>query len=162
MTRTPLSGVYVGVVILVMAAIIATKVFFDKEMPYRPRRLLAFGALAGINKGVGAGVGAGGYGPVVTLGGIVSGVFEKTSVALATLAEGIASSVGVITFLVLVTLGTSVKWDLLPWLWLGAFPAAVIAPWVVRVLPIRIWRYVVPVYAVVVATILFVDTFAGS
>jgi uncharacterized membrane protein YfcA len=147
---------YVGIVILVMAAIILTNAARDGDRPYRPRRLLAFGAFAGVNKGVGAG----GYGPVVTLGGVLSGVFEKTSVAIATLAEGIASTVGAITFLVLVALGTSADWSLLPWLWLGAFPAAVVAPYVVKVVPTRIWRYVVPVYAVVVAAILFFDTFA--
>jgi uncharacterized protein len=149
---------YVGIVILVMAAIILTNAMRGGRRSYRPRRLLAFGAVAGVNKGIGAG----GYGPVVTLGGVLSGVFEKTSVAIATLSEGIASTLGTITFLVLVALGTSVEWDLLPWLWLGAFPAAVIAPYFVRVLPVRIWRYVVPVYAVVIASILFVDTFAGS
>ena len=147
---------YVGVVILVMAALLVTNATRGDSRPYRPRRLLAFGAVAGVNKGVGAG----GYGPVVTLGGVLSGVFEKTSVALATLAEGVASTFGTITFLVLVALGISANWDLLPWLWLGAFPAAVIAPYFVHVVPSRVWRYAVPVYAVAVASILFFDTFA--
>jgi uncharacterized protein len=147
---------YVGIVILVMAALLLTNSMRGGHRSYRPRRLLVFGAVAGVNKGVGAG----GYGPVVTLGGVLSGVHQKTSVALATLAEGIASTMGAITFLVLVALGTSVEWDLLPWLWLGAFPAAVIAPYVVHVLPSRFWSYVVPVYAVVIASILFVNTFA--
>jgi uncharacterized membrane protein YfcA len=144
---------YVGIVILVMAVLLVTNATRGNGRPYRPRRLLAFGAFAGVNKGVGAG----GYGPVVTLGGVLSGVFEKTSVAIATLAEGIASTVGTIAFLVLVALGTSASWDLLPWLWLGAFPAAVIAPYFVHVVPSRVWRYAVPVYAVVIATILFVN-----
>jgi uncharacterized membrane protein YfcA len=147
---------YVGVVILVMAALLVTNATRGDSRPYRPRRLLAFGAVAGVNKGVGAG----GYGPVVTLGGVLSGVFEKTSVALATLAEGVASTFGTITFLVLVALGISANWDLLPWLWLGAFPAAVIAPYFVHVVPSRVWRYAVPVYAVAVASILFFDILA--
>lgn len=148
---------YVGVVVVVMAVIILTVSWRGKQMPYRPRRLLVFAAVAGVNKGIGAG----GYGPVITLGGVLSGVFEKTSVALATISEGIASTLGTITFLVLVALGTEVDWRLLPWLWAGALPAAVIAPYVVRVLPSRVWRYVIPVYAVAVAAILFVDTFGG-
>jgi hypothetical protein len=46
-------------------------------------------------------------------------------------------------------------------LWLGAFPAAVIGPYLVRVLPVRIWRYFVPIYATVIATILLIDTFGN-
>lgn len=148
---------YIGIVVVVMAAIILTISSRGERMPYRPRRVLVFAAVAGANKGIGAG----GYGPVITLGGVLSGVFEKTSVALATMAEGVASALGTITFLVLVALGTEVDWRLLPWLWAGALPAAVISPYVVRVMPSRVWRYVVPVYAVAVAAILFVDTFGG-
>jgi uncharacterized protein len=39
----------------------------------------------------------------------------------------------------------------LPSLWLGAVPAAVIAPYAVRVLPNRVWRYGIPVYALGIA-----------
>ena len=72
------------------------------------------------------GVGAGGYGPVVTLGGVLSGVFEKTSVALATTTEGVASTLGTITFLVLVALATAVDWRL------RVDPAALLSPHVDR------------------------------
>ena len=107
------------------------------------------------------GIGSGGYGPVVTLGGVLSGVLEKTSVAITTMAEGIASTVGTITFLVIAALGTAVDWRLLPWLWLGAFPASVLGPYAVRVLPVHVWRYFVPFYATVIATVLLVQTHGG-
>ena len=146
---------WVAAVVVGMAGLVATQVWLRGSKKYRPRRLAPFAALAGVNKGIGGG----GYGPVVTLGGILSGVHEKSSVAVASAAEGIASTVGAIVFAVFVVLGEDVSWDLLPWLWLGAFPAAVLAPYVVRVLPGRIWRYVIPVYATVVAAVLLIDTY---
>jgi hypothetical protein len=82
---------------------------------------------------------------------VFSGVIEKSATAIATLAEGCASSFGILTFLVLRAAGVGVDLTLLPSLWLGAFPAAVLAPYVVHVLPNRIWRYVVPVYAIGIA-----------
>lgn len=50
---------------------------------------------------------------------------------------------------------------LLPSLWLGAFPAAVIAPYAVRVLPNRLWRYVVPIYAVGIAGVTLFDLYVA-
>src|SRR5919201_557267 len=134
---------------------IATNALRGGRRDYHPNRLPFFGAVAGVNKGIGSG----GYGPVVTLGGVLSGVLEKTSVAITTMAEGFASTAGTITFVVIFALGTHVDWRLLPWLWLGAFPASVVGPYLVRVLPVRVWRYFVPVYATVIATILLINTF---
>jgi uncharacterized protein len=148
---------YIAILVFGMAVLIATNALRGRRRDYRPQRLPFFGAVAGVNKGIGSG----GYGPVVTLGGVLSGVVEKTSVAIATMAEGIASTVGAITFLVIAALGTDVDWRLLPWLWLGAFPASVLGPYAVRVLPVRVWRYAVPVYATVIATILLVQMYGG-
>jgi uncharacterized membrane protein YfcA len=148
---------YIAVLVLVMAALVGTNALRGRRRAYRPRRLPIFGAVAGVNKGIGSG----GYGPVVTLGGVLSGVLEKTSVAITTMSEGFASTAGTITFLVMFALGTAVDWRLLPWLWLGAFPASVLGPYLVRVLPVRVWRYFVPVYATVIATIVLIKTFGG-
>jgi uncharacterized membrane protein YfcA len=148
---------YIAVLVLVMAGLVATNVLRGGRRPYRPGRLPIFGAVGGVNKGIGSG----GYGPVITLGGVLSGVLEKTSVAITTMAEGFASTAGTITFLVIFALGTNVDWRLLPWLFLGSFPAAVLGPYLVRVLPVRVWRYFVPVYATAIATILLINTFGS-
>jgi uncharacterized membrane protein YfcA len=148
---------YIATLVLVMAVLVGTNALRGGRRPYRPGRLPIFGAVAGVNKGIGSG----GYGPVVTLGGVLSGILEKTSVAITTMAEGFASTAGAITFLVIFLLGTKVDWRLLPWLWLGSFPAAIVGPYLVRVLPVRVWRYFVPVYATVIATILLIKTFAS-
>src|SRR5919198_623871 len=95
---------YIAVLVLVMAGLVATNVLRGGRRPYRPGRLPIFGAVGGVNKGIGSG----GYGPVITLGGVLSGVLEKTSVAITTMAEGFASTAGTITFLVIFALGTHV------------------------------------------------------
>jgi uncharacterized membrane protein YfcA len=148
---------YIAVLVVVMAALVASNALRRRRRKYRPGLLPYFGAIAGVNKGIGSG----GYGPVVTLGGVFSGVLEKTSVAITTMSEGFASSAGAITFLVIAAFGAGVDWRLLPWLWLGAFPASILGPYAVRVLPVRIWRYFVPVYATVIATILLIDTYGS-
>src|SRR5919204_590251 len=150
------AGIHVvAFLVVVMAALVATNALRGKRKKYRPQLLPYFGAAAGLNKGLGSG----GYGPVVTLGGVMSGLLEKTSVAITTMSEGFASTAGAITFLVIAALGTDVDWRLLPWLWLGAFPASVVGPYAVRVLPVRVWRYFVPVYATAIATVLLVEIY---
>jgi uncharacterized membrane protein YfcA len=145
---------YIAVLVLAMATLIGATALRRSRRDYRPQWLPFFGAVAGVNKGIGSG----GYGPVITLGGVICGVLEKTSVAITTMAEGIASTVGAATFLVIAALGTAVDWRLLPWLWLGAFPASVLGPYTVRVLPVHVWRYFVPFYATAIATVLLVQT----
>lgn len=140
---------YVSLVVLLMGALILVHHWLEPHKTYRPRRLVFFAVLAGMNKGLGGG----GYGPVITLGAVFSGIIEKSATAIATLAEGCVSMFGLLTFLLLGAAGVGVDLSLLPSLWLGAFPAAAIAPYAVHVLPNRIWRYVVPVYAVGIAAV---------
>ena len=140
---------YVAIVVLFMGVFMLARNALVARKTYRPRRLLAFAAFAGINKGLGGG----GYGPVLVLGSVFAGIIEKSATAIAALAEGIVSTIGLVAFLVIAAAGTDVDFSLLPSLWLGAFPAAVIAPYAVRVVPNAIWRYVVPLYAVIVAGI---------
>jgi uncharacterized membrane protein YfcA len=137
---------YVAALVLVMGAVGLARARLVTTIEYRPRRLVAFAVLAGVNKGIGGG----GYGPVVTLGQILSGVYEKSAIAIAGLAESLASLVGVVTFLVLAVGGLGLDLVLLPSVFTGGFLAAVAAPYLVRVLPNRVWRYAVPLYAFVV------------
>lgn len=46
-------------------------------------------------------------------------------------------------------------------LWAGAFPAGVVAPYAVRVLPSRIWRYVIPAYAIGIAGVSLAQLYGG-
>jgi uncharacterized membrane protein YfcA len=125
---------------------------------YRPRRLIVFATLAGVSKGLGGG----GYGPLITLGAVFAGIIEKSATAIATLAEGCVSTFGALTFLAIGAAGVDIDLHLLPSLWVGAFPAAVIAPYAVRVLPNRIWKYLIPAYAVGIAAISLFKLYVGE
>jgi uncharacterized membrane protein YfcA len=149
---------YVAILVLLMGAVILLHHWIKPHKTYRPQRLSFFAALAGVNKGLGGG----GFGPVITLGAVFSGVIEKSATGIATLAEGCVAASAIITFLAIGAAGVEVDLSLLPSLWLGAFPAGVIGPYVVRVLPNRVWRYVIPVYAVGVAAMTLVNVYAGG
>jgi uncharacterized membrane protein YfcA len=149
---------YVAILVLFMGALTLVHHWLTPQKTYRPRRLVLFAAVAGVNKGLGGG----GYGPVITLGAIFSGIIEKSATAIATLAEGCVSAFGLFAFLAISAAGVDVDLSLLPSLWVGALPAAVIAPYVVRVLPNRVWRYAVPVYALGVAGVSLFKLYAGT
>ena len=59
-------GLYVALLLVGMGLI--SVVSWKRRADYRPRRMAFFGALAAFNKGIGGG----GYGPVVTVGGLLS------------------------------------------------------------------------------------------
>jgi uncharacterized membrane protein YfcA len=105
--------------------------------------LIGFSALAGFNKGIGGG----GYGPVITMGQIFSGVYEKSATAIVSFSESIVSFVGILTFYLISFAGVQVDLVLLPSLFTGGFLAALSAPYLVRVLPNKIWKYFIPSYA---------------
>lgn len=139
---------YVGILVLVMG-IIALFKFKHKSSKYRPKTLAFFSALAGFNKGIGAG----GYGPVVMLGQIFSGIYEKTATAIVSLSEGFVSIVGVLSFLFITSYGVTIDYSLLPSIFTGGFIAALISPYMVRVIPNKIWKIVIPVYAITMGII---------
>ncbi|MEZ4386726.1 MAG: sulfite exporter TauE/SafE family protein [Candidatus Krumholzibacteriia bacterium] len=140
---------YVALLLLGMGVI--SLVQSRRERPYRPRQLIVFGALAGFNKGVGGG----GYGPVVTIGGLLAGVPVKSMLAVTALSEGIVCLAAVVAWFVLTAGGVAVDYVLLPSVMLASMVSAVIAPYLTRVFPERLWRVVVPSYCLVVVVLTF-------
>jgi uncharacterized protein len=137
---------YVALLVILMG-IIAMFKFKNRSSKYRPKLLTFFSAFAGFNKGIGAG----GYGPVVMLGQIFSGIYEKTALAIVSFSEGIVSTAGILAFVLLPTLTNQpfeIDFYLLPSVFTGGFIAALIAPYMVRVFPNKIWRVVIPIYAI--------------
>jgi uncharacterized membrane protein YfcA len=136
---------YVSILILFMgiSGFIKIKLSKIKFSKMRPKMLIGFSALAGFNKGIGGG----GYGPVITMGQIFSGVYEKSATAIVSFAESIVSIAGIITFFLISFAGVAVDLVLLPSLFTGGFFAAILAPYLVRVLPNKIWKYFIPTYA---------------
>ncbi|WP_331236361.1 TSUP family transporter [Natronorarus salvus] len=140
---TSLIKIYVGSVVVLMGVSGLIRVKIGTSATYRPKVLVGFALLAGVNKGIGGG----GYGPVITLGQLFSGVYEKSATAITTLSEGIVSLVGVVAFFLITIHGVAIDPLLLPSVFVGGFLAAVLAPFFVRVVPNAVWRYVIPGYA---------------
>jgi len=124
----------------------------------RPKMLIGFSALAGFNKGIGGG----GYGPVITMGQLFSGVYEKSATAMVSFAESIVSFVGILTFFLISFAGVEIDLFLLPSLFTGGFFAALIAPYLVRILPNKIWKYFIPIYAIGIGIFSLINLFVFS
>lgn len=140
---------YVAILLLMMGVISVIQA--RKERPYKPKRMFGFAALAGFNKGVGGG----GYGPVVTIGGLISGVPVKSMLAVTAICEGTVSAFAIIVWLALLTSGVTIDYVLLPTMMLATMFSAVAAPYMTRVFPEKLWKIVVPSYCIVVAAICF-------
>lgn len=146
---------YVGILVLVMGFTGIVSFRKRESRRYRPKMLAGFASLAGFNKGIGGG----GYGPVVVLGEIFSGIYEKSAVGIVSLAEGIVSTVGAATFFGIMVAGVNVDLVLLPSLFTGTFFASVVAPYFVRVFPNRVWRVIIPGYAFTIGAVLLSKIF---
>ncbi|MCK4688216.1 MAG: sulfite exporter TauE/SafE family protein [Candidatus Lokiarchaeota archaeon] len=138
--------IYVAILVIFMgiSGFIRIKLSKTEQSKKRLKMLIGFSALAGFNKGIGGG----GYGPVITMGQLFSGVYEKSATAIVSFAESIVSIVGIITFFLISFADIEVDLVLLPSLFTGGFFAALIAPYLVRVLPNKIWKYFIPIYAI--------------
>lgn len=146
---------YVSILVLVMGLLGLLGFRKRTGKKYKPRRIALFAGLAGFNKGIGGG----GYGPVMVLGEILSGIYEKTAAAISQTAEGIVSTVGAIAFFILMLEGVSIDLVLLPSIFTGTFFASIGAPYCVRVFPNKLWRSLIPAYALSIGTIFLLKLF---
>lgn len=151
---------YVAILIIIIALtyLFKRKLMRRKYEGFRIRKLWPFGLIAGINKGIGGG----GYGPVVTLGEFISGIHPKSAIAVTSLAEGAISIIGVITFIVISYSGVKMNLLLLPVVFLGSLIGSVISPYIVRVIPGFVWRFVVPIYALVIGILMLLQISFGK
>jgi len=140
-------NLYVCALLLGMGAISLYQGVSHRERKYRPKMMIGFAALAGFNKGVGGG----GYGPVVTIGGLLSGVPAKSMMAVTALSEGTVSTFSIVVWLAMLTGGVVIDYLLLPSMMIATILSAVVAPWATRVFPERVWQYVVPAYSLILA-----------
>jgi len=148
---------YVAILVLFMGVfgVLRIKIKNIKAYSYKPKMLFAFSAIAGFNKGIGGG----GYGPVVTLGQIFSGIYEKSATAIVSFAEGLVSITGILVFFLISYLGVNVDLSILPSIFTGGFFAAILAPYLVRVLPNKVWKYTIPIYAIGIGIYLILKLF---
>ncbi|MFX1389986.1 MAG: TSUP family transporter [Promethearchaeota archaeon] len=134
---------YVAILVIFMGLFAFIRLKLRNQSTRNLKRLIGFSFLAGFNKGIGGG----GYGPVITMGQILSGIYEKSATAIVSFAESIVSFVGILTFFLISYAGVKLDLILLPSLFTGGFFASLSAPYLVRVLPNKIWRHFIPFYA---------------
>ncbi|RJT07074.1 hypothetical protein [Halococcus sp. IIIV-5B] len=91
---------------------------------------------------------------MTTMGQLYAGVYEKAAAAISSLSEGLASLVGIAMYFAVEAAGVDLNFMLLPSILAGSFLAAVVAPYSVRVIPNRDYRYVIPGYAVAIGVFL--------
>lgn len=140
---------YVAMLLIVMG--VCSLLTAKKYTNYRPKWMWLFAGLAGFNKGIGGG----GYGPVVTVGGLLAGVPVKSMVAVTSMAEGLTCLFAVITWFALLTSGVVIDYLLLPSFVIGTILAAIGAPYVTRIFPEKAWKIVVPLYCCILAVVCF-------
>ena len=140
------------VIFMGIFSLVKKKIKKKDDIKLNPKLLIGFSALAGFNKGIGGG----GYGPVVTLGQVISGVYEKSATAIVSFSEALVSIVGIFTFFLISALGVNINLNLLPSVFTGSFIAALICPYIVRIIPNRIWKYIIPIYAIGVGIFLLI------
>jgi len=141
--------IYVTVLLLAMGIIALINARRSKT--YRPKRMCFFGALAGFNKGIGGG----GYGPVVTIGGLLSGVPAKTMMAVTAFSEGTVCIASIIVWFFLLNHGVIIDFLLLPSMLLGSILAVIAAPYATRVFPEITWKTLIPIYCCILAGVSF-------
>ena len=140
---------YVAMLLVVMG--VCSLLTAKKYVNYKPKWMWLFAAVGGFNKGIGGG----GYGPVITVGGLLAGVPVKSMVAVTSLAEGATCLFAVITWFALLSSGVVVDYMLLPSFVIGTVLAAVGAPYTTRILPEKFWKWCVPVYCCILAIACF-------
>ena len=104
---------YIGVLVLSIGVGVLILMRRKQPIAFSWRRIAGLGFLAAFNKGLSGG----GYGPVVTGGQVLAGVSGASAIGIASLAEGVASTVGVVAYL---ASGAPFPWLLAPSLVLGA------------------------------------------
>lgn len=87
------------------------------------------------------------------LGQVFSGIYEKSATAIVSLAEGVVSAIGVMTFFGISSTGIKMDMFLLPSIFTEGYFAAMLAPYIVRLVPNSFWRYAIPGYAFVIGVI---------
>jgi len=148
---------YVAILVLFMGifALVRIAVKNLNRNKRNVRLIIILSTVAGFNKGIGGG----GYGPVIMMGQLFSGIYEKSATAIVSLAESIVSFMGIITFIFISSIGVEIDLILLPSIFTGGFIASILAPYLTRVLPNKIWRYLIPVYAIGIGTYLILQLF---
>ena len=142
--------IYIGILIFITGIIIlATR---NRQYSFSWKKLTLLGMVASFNKGMSGG----GYGAVVTCGQMLSGLNEKTAIAITSLAEGLTCFVGVTAY---VLIGGIVDWTLALYLIVGVVPSVPLSAYTVKKTGTRKLRMAVGIFTVLLGAITIVKIF---
>ncbi len=88
-------SLYIGVMVTAIGLFILYSMRMKMNFKFSWVRMIALGLVGAFNKGISGS----GFGPIVTTGGLLSGLNEKATVSIQSLSELFASSVGLATFI---------------------------------------------------------------
>lgn len=114
---------YIGFVVLCIG--ISILLYRNRSIAFSWKRIAGLGLLASFNKGISGG----GYGPVVTGGQVLAGMESRRAVAIASMAEGITSAVGVSIYILR---GVPINLDLASSLVIGAVLSVPLAAYIIK------------------------------
>jgi len=115
--------IYIGLLVISAGVFILTNRSIKLEFSWT--KIAAVGILGSINKGLSGS----GFGPIVTTGTILSGINEKSSIAIQALSELPVSIIGFVTYLIS---GSLIDWQLIMSLGAGVIIASPIATYFVK------------------------------
>lgn len=141
---------YIGCLVLTMGIIILA--CLNRDFKFSWKRITLLGLIASFNKGMSAG----GYGPVVTGGQILSGVESKSAVGITSLAEGLTCLVGVAAYLLISA--ERVSWRLAPALIIGAIASVPLSAKSVRTASPRLLKLAIAILTIILGLFTIVKT----
>jgi hypothetical protein len=115
--------IYIGLLVLSVGVI--TLVTLNRKFKFSWRKIFGLGIFAAFNKGISGG----GYGPIITVGQILTGFNSKEAVSTSSLAKSLACLVGIIAYYVL---SKDVNWFLAPSLIVGAVVSVPFSAFIVK------------------------------
>ncbi|MFQ6060453.1 MAG: sulfite exporter TauE/SafE family protein [Thermoplasmata archaeon] len=142
---------YIGLLVLILGIVILVTI--GRTFIFTWGRIIALGLVSAFNKGLSGG----GFGPMATGGQILSGVETKSAIGITSLAEGIASIVGVIAW---IFVGWKEVGFAIP-LTLGALISVPLSAYTVKKIHARNLRAIVGIAILVLGAIILIQTAFG-
>jgi uncharacterized membrane protein YfcA len=137
---------YIGLITLLSGIFIQFKDQLSFKFTWR--RMSIMGLIGAINKGLTGG----GYGPVITSGGILSGINEKAAVAIQSLSESLVALMGFIYYLII---GDYILWNLSLNTSLGVVLAAPLASYFLKNINEEDIKKMITVFSILMSAAIF-------
>lgn len=143
---------YIGILVTVLGFFVLFSRKLRMKMDFSWSKMVILGTLGAFNKGLSGS----GFGPVVTTGGLLTGLDEKSVVAIQCLSE---LPVCVIGFLTFVISGVCIDWNLALWVSVGVIFASPIAAFFVHKISSEKLRPLIAITAIILGISTLVKVF---